>query len=325
MQYHNVIISGTFDHIHRGHETLLHKSFAIGDHVSVCVTSDVYIRKFKGDKGIQSYTARKKELQLWLGKYGYNNRVTIIPIDDPFGPSIDKKYTHDAIVVSKETYNGAEAVNRKRILMGLPVLAVITMPMVSAKDNKTISSTRIRENEIDRIGNLVLPKTLRQVLQKPFGTVYTNGQLDSQLKEDKEKVIISIGDYTTKVMLDHGISPRLAIIDMQAKRQPFHWEKSQFAVLTHGISPFPIQSGPGYISQAALLGVHDALKNKKGRGELIIIDGEEDLLVLPAILEAPLGSVVYYGQPNIGAVRVLVTTEKKQEADRYLQKFLRKE
>ena len=53
----------------------------------------------------------------------------------------------------------------------------------------------------------------------------------------------------------------------------------------------------------------------------IIIRGEEDLLAIPAILFAPIGTVVVYGQINRGVIVVIVTEEKKQHVQKLLLKF----
>ena len=54
----------------------------------------------------------------------------------------------------------------------------------------------------------------------------------------------------------------------------------------------------------------------------IIVDGEEDLATLPAILYAPLGSAVVYGQPNEGSVLVDVTPEKKLHIEEFMKKMI---
>ena len=56
---------------------------------------------------------------------------------------------------------------------------------------------------------------------------------------------------------------------------------------------------------------------------MIIVDGEEDLAVLPVVLLAPLDSLVFYGQRNQGLVLVKVTEEKKSEFVKILARFKR--
>jgi len=52
-----------------------------------------------------------------------------------------------------------------------------------------------------------------------------------------------------------------------------------------------------------------------------VIKGEEDLLTLPAILLAPLGAIVIYGQKDVGAVVVEVTEEIKQKISNIINQF----
>jgi len=58
---------------------------------------------------------------------------------------------------------------------------------------------------------------------------------------------------------------------------------------------------------------------------LVHIKGEEDLLTLPAVLFAPLDSVVCYGQPGKGMVLVKVTEEKKRGALKIAEKMMKHE
>jgi uncharacterized protein (UPF0218 family) len=66
--------------------------------------------------------------------------------------------------------------------------------------------------------------------------------------------------------------------------------------------------------------IGDSLKGKVR--VKIIVDGEEDLATLPAILYAPLGSVVVYGQPNEGSVLVKVTPEKKRHVEEFMNRMI---
>ncbi len=51
------------------------------------------------------------------------------------------------------------------------------------------------------------------------------------------------------------------------------------------------------------------------------INGEEDLLVLPYVLLAESGSIIFYGQPLKGMVVVKVTNAIRQKAKRLIGKF----
>ena len=56
---------------------------------------------------------------------------------------------------------------------------------------------------------------------------------------------------------------------------------------------------------------------------LIVVDGEEDLLALPVIVEAPEGSLVFYGQPSTGVVSITVSNSIKSKVKRMLKKFIK--
>ncbi len=64
----------------------------------------------------------------------------------------------EAIVVSTETVHKAFEINKTRSKRKLQPLIIITVPMMRAEDGKLISSTRIREGEIDSSGNLLKAK-----------------------------------------------------------------------------------------------------------------------------------------------------------------------
>jgi uncharacterized protein (UPF0218 family) len=135
---------------------------------------------------------------------------------------------------------------------------------------------------------------------------------------------------TTKKIFGFGIRPYLAIIDFQMERKPFLWEKEVLDSLTKNSDVVSLQSGPGYISADALKEIYHTLQGVTLQGvyssnklhTVMFVDGEEDLLVLPVILESPIGSVVYYGQPKKGIIRVLVTEKKKQMAECLMNRFI---
>ena len=242
------------------------------------------------------------------------SRTSIITIDDVHEPAASMS-TIDAIVVSEETAFRAREINDIRKERVLRELAILEVPMIDAEDRKPISSTRLRNGEIDQDGRLVMPDNLRPELAKPLGTVLGEREIGNSIAGNRGNIIITVGDVATKTLLDSGVTPRLAIIDFRVGRKSSSiLEKYRDSLVKKSLS---VKSGPGYISKEALQAIRAKHKEKR----VIIVDGEEDLLALPAIVHAPEGSIVYYGQPGEGLVEVVVTQEKKKDVVALLERF----
>jgi len=149
-----VCIGGTFNVLHNGHKMLLEKAFQTAGK-----NGTVFIGVCKGEilqkkNIVVPFKQRVKNLKEYLKNKGYTtNRFSIVPIFDKYGLTIDEDY--DAIIVSPETTNNAEEINKKRIKMGKKPLKIIKVPFVLAEDQKPISSTRILNKEIDENGRVL--------------------------------------------------------------------------------------------------------------------------------------------------------------------------
>lgn len=152
MKYKTVAAGGTFDHLHRGHEALLAESFEVGDRVVIGVTSDDFARR-EGKVPDQSYDQRVKELRRFIESNYPGRRYLIARLDDYFGPGIASPEV-EAIVVSSETASRVPIANKLRAEKGFPPLKVVVVPYVLGDDGQPISSTRIRQGEMDREGRL---------------------------------------------------------------------------------------------------------------------------------------------------------------------------
>jgi len=145
-----VCIGGTFNQLHEGHKSLIKKAINVaGKKGSIFIgitTSEI----IKGKEDVQTYKIRKEAVEQFLSKEKLTENVTIRPIHDKYGPSVEKDF--DAIVVSPETIKTAYEINRKRKEKGRKALEIVKIPFVLAKNNKPISSTRIRKKEIDENG-----------------------------------------------------------------------------------------------------------------------------------------------------------------------------
>ncbi len=147
-----VAMGGTFDVIHKGHTTLLSDAFSISTKVIIGLTSDeMALRK---GKNIQNdYNKRLETLVKTIEKNFPNREFEISKLDNDFGPAVLEKEVQ-ALVVSSETSNQGEVLNQLRKQKNLPSVDVVVVPMVLAKDGLRISTTRIKNQEIDYDGNL---------------------------------------------------------------------------------------------------------------------------------------------------------------------------
>ena len=155
-KFKTVVVGGTFDELHKGHKALLLKAFDAGDHVIIGLSANDLARKLKRNHEVASYKKRLKELNDFLKKQGVLNKAKIVPLKTPYGITLSKGYV-DALVVSRETETRAKEINQKRKAKGLPPLHVIVIEMIPAENHMPISTTRIKEKEIDREGHLLKP------------------------------------------------------------------------------------------------------------------------------------------------------------------------
>lgn len=148
--------------------------------------------------------------------------------------------------------------------------------------------------------DLRLPIELRAELKKPLG-------LQQELSE-RPGFLVCIGDATSRKLA--GFKPEVSVFDEKIKREP-----------TEPLTKEPdyrAKNPAGTITRGAVSALKSALENAPAT---LFIDGEEDLLALPAVMLAPLGAVIAYGQPNEGLVLVEVTEAKKREVEALLKRF----
>ena len=152
-EFRKVAVGGTFDVLHRGHRILLLKAFEIGERVLIGLCSDEFVKKLGKPHTTASYQERLEDLRIFLDNLGVTERSEVIPLNDPFGPTVSDKCIQ-AVVVSDETRSTANQINDQRTKKGLNPLAIVTINMVPSEDCSPISTTRIRRGEIDREGRL---------------------------------------------------------------------------------------------------------------------------------------------------------------------------
>ena len=148
-----VATGGTFDVIHKGHLTLLSKAFSISSKVIIGLTSDELAEK-KGKKILNKYGKRFETLSNLIKTNFPHSKFQISKLENDFGPAVLEENVQ-ALVVSDETSNQGDILNKIRVEYNLPLIQIVVVPMVLAQDGKRISTTRIKNLEIDLEGNML--------------------------------------------------------------------------------------------------------------------------------------------------------------------------
>ncbi|HKW42903.1 MAG TPA: inosine/xanthosine triphosphatase [Thermoplasmata archaeon] len=153
-----VVLGGTFDILHDGHEALLRAAFeGHPDDVLIGLTTDRFARETR--RRVNPDAVRERNLKRFLARRRWRP-VRIEPISDAYGPADDLPDL-DAIVVSAERHDVAVALNEVRLASGLNPLVIRDVPMVLAQDGLPIASRRIRAGIIDRHGVRIRPLAIR--------------------------------------------------------------------------------------------------------------------------------------------------------------------
>ena len=154
-----------------------------------------------------------------------------------------------------------------------------------------------------------LPENLRDELKIPLGILIKNDDSEKTrvIKQIyAESVVITIGDATSELLIKMGLIPFLQIVDGKEKRHDRELPVNDSIVTNlYCVNP------PGELTQQSIDTVKKSFNSKPPIR--ILVDGEEDLLVLPACLFSPENSVVMYGQPNEGLVIVRITNETREK------------
>jgi uncharacterized protein (UPF0218 family) len=160
---------------------------------------------------------------------------------------------------------------------------------------------------------LILKKEMRSEFKKPIGTLFPSiSDAKSSIDEIGDKsLLISIGDVTTRRMLDEGIVPDVGIVDNLIEREPSDYEICYDNVTLKTKNP------PGTITDQMWKTIKEGFRlvEKAGYNVLIVVEGEEDLSAIPCMVMAPAGSLIFYGQPGEGVVLCEVDKIKEKAED----------
>ncbi|MAV59927.1 MAG: hypothetical protein CND89_01130 [Marine Group II euryarchaeote MED-G38] len=341
---HNLgLIGGTFDRFHTGHKKLINGALEKCKKIEIWIISDEIARK--NNTMVMSWESRKNEIINSLGKE-LMNRIEFGILEDNYGPAPNHPKAN-AIICTLETYDMCLEINEMRENNNLKILEIIKIDHENAWDGFPISSTRIRNGEINREGQiwtssyfekknndviskkLIMTKEAEIMLKQPFGELIEGKDKDYEyamkimiekyLKEDVP--LISVGDVTTLTLENLGCSADIAWIDGKTKRE--RWAQSENIDSKKYNNNFTCYNPAGELTKSLFetckKSLEEWIRNKST--SLIIVDGEEDLAPLMIHLIAPLGTIVVYGQPGKGVVVRITKEDTKKRCRDILSSF----
>ena len=158
-----------------------------------------------------------------------------------------------------------------------------------------------------------LPVGLRAKLAKPMGRLFKAAEIAGpefgRLVTDAP-MVVTVGDKVTETVGAMGRVPDVQVVDSLENRRQRTPPDVPFG------RRIPVKNPPATITEEAIAGIREAIRGRKPAR--VAVDGEEDLLAIPAIASAPHGSTVYYGQPGVGVVLVTVDERARRSAGRIM-------
>lgn len=306
--YNTVALGGSFDHLHEGHKDFILFAAEISKSLIIGVTDQHMVLKKPYPDLIQPTHVRKQAVLNFCNQHEI--KAKLITLNDPFGPTIEEN-TIEAVVCTTDTLPGANKINEIRAKLHIKELPIHVHQLKKDKEGiATISAERIRAGEIDRAGNvyasvlktdLGLTERMRVFFAKIHGNLFTT-PTESHIKSAKK---IVVGDSTLETFIQNKWQYDLGIFDKKRQRKDF-----QSDILDTLKNIEKVSNSAGKIEARAVAVLKSCIQNNTCKH--VLVDGEEDLLAVAAILLLPLGSYVYYGQPNQGMVECVVSEKVKE-------------
>jgi uncharacterized protein (UPF0218 family) len=159
-----------------------------------------------------------------------------------------------------------------------------------------------------------LPVEMREDLKAPLGPIYTD---TDELLAEAGDPIVAVGDIVTYHLLEADRRPDVAIVDGKTKRERV--EREVLDAIDGFDDRIDVVNPQSTITDDLL----EALASAVGRSAstVIVVDGEEDLAAIPAVLAVPEGGSIVYGQPDEGMVLVSISDETRARCRDLLERM----
>jgi hypothetical protein len=161
---------------------------------------------------------------------------------------------------------------------------------------------------------LSLPEENRRLFEEPFGELHSS--IEEILPKLLNQTVYAVGDVVTCNLHKHGITPSIAIVDGYTMRSPC----SRLPAIRGEC--IRVKNPAGTLTDELERALRHAVINPP---VTILVEGEEDLAVIPLVLVAPIGAIILYGQPKKGVVLRTVDSNAKAIARQFLGHFINTE
>lgn len=162
---------------------------------------------------------------------------------------------------------------------------------------------------------LRLPTHLRARLAAPFGPIFRADELMAHT--DPKLPVAAVGDVCAHDAASRLANLKFVVVDFKTQRGPI---PADDVVRTWGDREKRVPSPAEVVTASMYNAVLEAAR--AADRTRIIVEGEEDLAVLPAIMHLAPGATVIYGMPNRGVTAVRVDDESRHLAMQFLQEFV---
>ena len=172
---------------------------------------------------------------------------------------------------------------------------------------------------------LKLREAYREVLRVPLGlSLYREPRESARLLVEiagliQPPLVVAIGDFVTENLVRAGLEPGVAVLDFRSRREGYSSELLEALVREYEV--LRCRNPPGALSEEAVAAVRDAVRRAAGGSRVVVVvEGEEDLLALPAIASAPPRALVVYGLWFGAAVAVVCHPLISEGVERFIEK-----
>lgn len=161
---------------------------------------------------------------------------------------------------------------------------------------------------------LKLTEELREECSRPFGRLYSGNNVEiTDIEELQDySILICVGDVVSYCALNSGLNPHIILVDKKTKREINEEVADKIDRLSQGYEVVDVRNPTGYVSADLAQKIESSI-SRVSSGEKIkmVVEGEEDLAVIPLVCILPENSLIIYGQPGEGIVALKVTPDKK--------------